>query len=58
MMDVLSASVRLELRELRERDRELLTARLKELGFTKLGQRIKVERALEAEEPAPHIPNR
>ena len=53
-MDGLSARDRVELRELHQgRDRSQFTARLKELGFTKLGQRIKVEQALEAEEPEP-----
>ena len=53
-MDGLSARDRVELRELHQgRDRSQFTARLKELGFTKLGQRIKVEQALDAEEAAP-----
>ena len=53
-MDGLSARDRVELRELHQgRDRSQFTARLKELGFTKLGQRLKVEQALQAEEPAP-----
>ena len=57
-MDGLSARDRVELRELHQgRDRSQFTARLKELGFTKLGQRIKVEQALPAERRVPQSLN-